>query len=153
MIPCTQAELFKYLESQKLKPVIQKESDQIYILYKIDTQDFPLFFRIYDDEDLLQLLIFFPLQVRPERFDAMARMLHLLNKEVDLPGFGMDESVGLVYHRIMIPVFHKKIDTHLLGTYLEAMPKLCKQFYPSIAGTAMTDLTFDEILKKSAGGK
>ena len=153
MIPCNIDGLTKYLTAQKLNPVYQKETNQIYVICKINTQEFPLFFRIYEGEDLLQLLIFFPLQITHERFNAMARMLHLLNKEIDLPGFGMDEVVGLAYHRIMMPVFEKKIDTHLLSSYLAAVPKICEQFFPSIMGTATSDLTFEEILKKSQKNK
>lgn len=149
MIQCNYDALMNFLTHQKLDPTMQEETQQIYVVFKIDNQEFPLFFRIYEDDNLLQMLVFFPLQLRTERFPAMSRMLHLLNKEIDFPGFGMDEAVGLVFHRVMIPVFDKKIDTHLLETYIEAVPKICKQFYPAIAGTAMTDLTFDEILQKS----
>lgn len=154
MIPCNMDSLIKYLEAQKLKPTMQPETGQAYVIFKINTQEFPLFFRIYEGEELLQMLIFFPLQVKKERFDPMARMLHLLNKEIDLPGFGIDETVGLVYHRIMIPIFNKKIDTHLFSTYIAAVPKICEKFYPSIIGTASSEMSFDEILKKSqaAGG-
>lgn len=141
--------LNKYLEAQKLKPTMQQETGQSYVIFKINGQEFPLFFRIYEGEESLQMLIFFPLQVKKERFDAMARMLHLLNKEIDLPGFGIDETVGLVYHRIMIPIFNKKIDTHLFATYLAAVPKICEKFYPSIIGTATSEMSFDEIVKKS----
>jgi len=149
MIPCSNEGLMKYLGSKKLDPVLQKDTNQIYILFKIDNQDFPLFFRIYEGADLLQLLVFFPLQVRKERFEVMARLLHLLNKEIDLPGFGIDEVVGLVYHRIMMPANNHKLDTHLLASYLDSIPKICKQFYNPIAGTAMSDLSYEEILKKS----
>lgn len=151
MIPCRNESLEKFLKGQNLAPEFQKETGQIYVLFKIDGQDFPLFFRIYEGEELLQLLIFFPLQVPKHRFDPMARMLHLLNKEIDLPGFGIDEGVGLVFHRIVIPIFDKKIDTHLLESYLKAAPKICQQFFQAIAGTATSDLSFEDILKKSQG--
>lgn len=149
MIPSTNDGIIKFLTQHKLNPSVQKETNQVYVVFKIDGQDFPLFFRIYEGEELLQMLIFFPLQLKPERLNPMARMLHLLNKEIDLPGFGMDESVGLVFHRITIPIFNHKIETNLLESYLQAVPKICKQFYPAIAGTALTDLSFEEILKKS----
>ena len=149
MIPCTNDGLIKFLTHHKLDPHLQEETGQVYLIFKIDTQDFPLFFRIYEAGDILQLLIFFPLQLSPERLNPMARMLHLLNKEIDLPGFGMDESIGLVFHRIMIPVFDKSIPTQLLETYMAAVPKICHQFYPAIAGTASSNLSFEEILKKS----
>lgn len=149
MIPCSIESLMKFLNGKKLDPVLQKETNQIYVLFKIDGQDFPLFFRIYEGNDLLQLLIFFPLQVRKERFEVMARLLHLLNKEIDLPGFGIDENVGLVYHRIMIPAANHKLDSHLLASYIDSVPKICKQFFGPIAGTAASDMSFEEILSKS----
>lgn len=149
MIPCSSESLIKFLKAHKHEASLQSETDQVYVIFNVDGQDFPLFFRIYEGEDLLQLLTFFPLQVQSNRFDPIARMLHLLNKEIDLPGFGIDEGVGLVFHRIMIPIFNKKIDTHLLESYLDAIPKLCQQFYAPIAGTAMMDISFEEILKKS----
>ena len=149
MIPCTNDGLIKFLQAEKLEPILQKESGQVYVVLKINTQDFPVFFRIYEGQELLQILIFFPLQVRKERFDAMARMLHLLNKEIDLPGFGMDEAIGLVFHRVMIPIFDKKIDAHLLRTLFSASPKICEKFFPSIVGTATSDLSFEAIIKKS----
>lgn len=149
MIPCNIDGLMKYLKAEKLEPQLQKETGQAYVIHKINQQEFPVFFRIYEGEELLQILIFFPLQVRPERYDAMARMLHLLNKEIDLPGFGMDEAIGLVFHRVMIPVFDKKIDTHLFKTILSASPKICEQFFASIVGTATSDLSFEAIIQKS----
>lgn len=149
MIPCNMDSLMKFLEAQKLNPTLQPETGQAYVVFKVNAQEFPLFFRIYEGDELLQMLIFFPVQVRKERFDTMGRMLHLLNKEIDLPGFGIDETVGLVYHRIMIPVFNKKIDTHLFTTYIAAIPKICEQFYPALVATATTEHSFDELLKRS----
>lgn len=149
MIPCTNEGLIKFLKNENLEPLVQPETNQVYVILKINTQDFPVFFRIYEGEELLQILIFFPLKVQPERYNAMARLLHLLNKEIDIPGFGIDEAIGLVFHRIMLPVFDKKIDTHMLRTLFSAAPKICQQFFPSIVGTSTSNLTFEEIIRKS----
>lgn len=142
-----------FLEGEGYETHLQKETNQIYVVFKLYNQEFPLFFRIYDTEDLLQLLVFFPLQVRKERFDPLCRMLHLLNKEIDIPGFGFDESLGLVFHRIMIPVFDKKLDKRLLKGYLRAIEPICTQFLPAISGTVTSDLSFEEIVKKSEARK
>ena len=141
--------MIKFLKAEQLEPQFQNETGQAYIIHKIHQQDFPVFFRIYEGEELLQILIFFPIQVRPERYNAVARMLHLLNKEIDLPGFGIDEAIGLVFHRVMLPVFDKKIDAPIFKTILNASPKICEQFFSSIVGTATSDLSFEEIIKKS----
>lgn len=151
-IPCTTDEIIKFLKDNNLNAIFQKESGQVYVILKISTQDFPVFFRIYEGGELLQILIFFPIQVRKERFDAMARMLHLLNKEIDLPGFGMDEAIGLVFHRVMIPIFDQKIDLNMLKTQFGAAPRICEKFFASIAGTATSDLSFEEIIKRSLKG-
>lgn len=60
MIPCNMDSLIKFLEAQKLQPTMQPETGQAYVIFKINAQEFPLFFRIYEGEDLLQMLIFFP---------------------------------------------------------------------------------------------
>lgn len=140
--------LLKFLKDQGLDAQLQPETNQVYVLYKFFNHDFPLFFRIYEGGEMLQLLVFFPLQIKNTRFDAVGRLLHLLNKEIDIPGFGIDENVGLVFHRIMIPCIDKKVDEKLLGTYVSSIPKICEQFVGTIAGTASSDLNFDEILKK-----
>jgi hypothetical protein len=149
MIEATNESLTRYLESLGMKPLYQKETDQIYVMMEVDKQEFPLFFRFFEDADMLQLLLFFPFQLTAEKLNTMARMLHFINKEIDLPGFGMDEALGVVFHRTMCPLVEKKIDSRILKTYLDAAPKLCHQFYGPLAGTAMTNLSFEELLKKS----
>jgi hypothetical protein len=149
MIHCDNEALTEFLAKLDLEAVRQKETNQIYVIFKVNDQDFPLFFRIYEGDDQLQLLLFFPIQVPKERFDVLARLLHLLNKDLDVPGFGLDEIVGLVFHRIMIPVFNKKINQQLLETYISATLKICEQFFPVIIGATQSKSSFEEILKQS----
>lgn len=142
--------LKKFLDEQGLSAQLQPETNQVYVLFKQLNQEFALFLRVYEGGEILQLLTFFPIQVPKDRFAPMARMLHLVNKEIDLPGFGMDEVIGVVFHRIMIPLFDNgHVDEAALLSYLEAVPTICQKFLPIIAGTATSELTFDEILKKS----
>ncbi len=149
MIPATIESLQKHLEDHKLQAKLQPETQQLYIVFRQADQEFALFIRLYEGEEMLQLITFFPIQLPPERVNAIARMLHFLNKEIDLPGFGMDESIGLIFHRIMIPLFQpKKIDTDMLDSYLEAIPTLCSQFFPIIAGTIGSNQPFEELMKQ-----
>lgn len=149
-IKATPEALQKFLSEQGLTAQFQPETNQVYVLFKQLNQEFALFIRIYEGEEILQLLTFFPIQVPKVRFAPMARMLHLINKEIDLPGFGMDEVIGVVFHRIMIPMFEAgKVEESALMSYLEAIPTLCQKFLPIIAGTATSELSFEEILKKT----
>lgn len=146
----TPESLQKFLADHGLTAQMQPETNQVYVLFKQLNQEFALFIRVYEGGDILQLLTFFPVQVPKERFATMARMLHLINKEVDLPGFGMDEVIGVVFHRIMIPMFDEgQVEETALLSYLEAIPTICQKFLPIIAGTASSELSYDEILKKT----
>lgn len=150
MIPATIDDLLKFMLEHKLDAKLQDETNQIYVIFKYLEQEFALFIRLYESEEMLQLLTFFPVQIPKERFDVMARMINLLNKEIDLPGFGMDEGIGIPFHRIMLPLFHeKKIDPVALESYLRAIPKICSQFFPILAGTAGSNLSFEALMKKA----
>lgn len=150
MIPANINEILKFLKEHDLDAKLQEETSQVYVLFKYLEQEFALFIRLYENEEMLQLLTFFPVQIPKERYDVMARMLNLLNKEIDLPGFGMDEAIGIAFHRIMLPLFkEKQIDNEALESYLRAIPKICTQFFPIIAGTAGTNLSFDALMKKA----
>lgn len=150
MIPATNDSLLSFLKEQGKDAVLQSETNQIFYLFKADKHEFAVFFRLYEGEEMLQMLTFFPIQVKKERFNTMARMLHYLNKEVDLPGFCMDESLGIVFHRIMMPLFiEHKIQKTALLSYLDAVEKIAAHFFDIIYGTAETNLSYEEILKKS----
>lgn len=148
MFQATNENLLNFLKEQGKEAVFQNETNQIFYLFKAEGQEFALFFRIYEGEEMLQLITFFPVQVKKERFNAMARMLHTLNRDVDLPGFCMDERLGAIFHRIMIPLFYdKKIDKTALLSYIEAAEKLAGHFFSIIHGTAESSKSFEEILK------
>lgn len=145
-IPLSNEHLLNYLKSREHQPGTQEETDQIYLVFRISGQDFPLFFRIYEGATLLQLLTLFPVKLTPTRFAPVARLLHHFNKEMDIPGFGTDEGAGLIYHRIMVPALDHKIDPLLLDTLVSAVPNICNQFFPLIAKAATTDLTFEQLV-------
>lgn len=146
MIPNTINSLMKFLKQKGHEPQYQKETDQIYVIFKVGNHEFPLFFRVYDGGNILQLLVFFPLQVPKERLDTIARLLHYYNKELDLPGLGMDETVGLVFHRVMLPTATQKVDQDLLESLVNTAPKICEQFFVPILNAVNSRENFDEIL-------
>ena len=74
------------------------------------------------------MLVFIPIQLKPDAIHDVSRLLHMLNKEMDLPGFGMDENAGVVFYRLMIPAMNKKIDGDLLLAYLKTANNICELF-------------------------
>ncbi len=140
--------LQKYLSSKKYDASIQEETDQVLVLLKISGHDFPLFLRIFDDSDLLQLLVFMPTNIKPGTHSDLARLLHLLNKELDIPGFGMDEAQEVVFYRYMLPIPGKKIEEELLESYIKSIELICESISSSVIAVAAGVATYSEILRK-----
>lgn len=149
MIPLTNDQINKHLISKGIHSEIQPETNQVSVTLKIAEREFPLFIRIYEGEDLLQLLAFLPCNTKDETLADTARLLHLLNKEIDTPGFGMDENAQVVFYRCMIPAKNKEIDPNLLDAYFNATQVVCQSFAPVVAAVAFGAVTFAEVLKKS----
>jgi hypothetical protein len=156
MLDLTLDALLQHLQKNKFDAKLQKETNQIYVVFKVQNQDFPLFIRIYEGTNLLQLLVFMPSNVKPETRPDLARLLHLLNKEMDIPGFGMDETVvaegqgGVTFYRIIIPTTDSQIDEKLLDTFMGSIQSVSEAFFPVIATVANGMATFEEVLKKAA---
>lgn len=141
--------LLEYFKKKELPAQLQNETNQIVIVFKIGEREFPLFIRIFEGGELLQLLAFLPCNIKNSAVADTGRLLHLLNKELDIPGFGMDEASAVVFYRTMIPVQNQKIDEALLDAYLNSIQLVCKSFAPVIAAVAYGSTTFEEVLKKT----
>lgn len=149
MLALNYDKLKKHLSDKGIQSELQTETNQLCVTLKIAEREFPLFFRIYDGEELLQLLAFLPCNTKPETVGDTARLLHLLNKEIDTPGFGMDENAQVVFYRCMIPAKNKEVDTKFFDAYLNATQVICQSFAPVVAAVAFGAVTFDEVVKKS----
>jgi|SRR5581483_7216970 len=153
MIKIAQHNLFEELKTLGYQPNIQKETEQIYVILKHEKREFPLFVRILHDGELLQLLTFIPCNVKDEQFGEVARFLHMLNKEVDMPGFCLDEVSKTCFYRLMIPTFKKEISKKLFEALLNTSQLVCKTFSPVIEALAFKAITLEEVLKKAEEAK
>lgn len=149
MLDVTVEAIFDYLKKKNLDPKIQSETEQVYFMLAIGQQQSPLFFRILDGGYLLQMLVFIPCPFDRHIVGDMARLLHILNKELDIPGFGMDETAGVIFYRFMLPVVDKKLDTHLFDAFLKTFEQVCNTFTPPIQAIGSGAASLDEILKQS----
>lgn len=149
MIELTLPKILDHLKKEKFDPKLQSETDQIYFIFKIEGHEFPLFVRIYDESDLLQLLVFFPAPIKEGTEADVARLLHLLNKEIDIPGLGMEEESRMAFYRVMLPALDKKINDRLLDAFLDSMRLICEHFAPVVFAVTQGKVTFQEVLEKS----
>ena len=141
--------LLEYLRSKNFDAHIQHETKQIYLIFKIHRKDFPVFIRLFEEHSLLQILIFMPCLLTENGLNDTARLLHLLNKELDMPGFGLDENAGAIFYRLTIPFFTKKFDETLLDGFLNSVKELSTTLYPAIELAATGTATLDQILKQA----
>lgn len=149
MIALNNDAVIAFLKEKGLKAVLQPETDQVLVVLKVLSTEYPLFIRILTDGPVLQLLVFLPSPLKEETLAEISRLLHLLNKEMDIPGFGMDESSGVIFYRISIPALNKKIDTTLLETYINSIEVICRSFTPVIHNVSQGTMTFAAVQQKS----
>lgn len=147
-IELTNNNILKYLQDQKLQPSLQKETDQVYVEMKIKEFNIPVFFLIRPESALLQIVAYLPYQLPKKTFPEVARMLHMLNKELDMPGFGMDELEQLIFYRCVIPSLDRKIDTRLLNMYLGTTRLACDTFIHAIGMIVSGTTTVDQVLNE-----
>jgi hypothetical protein len=149
MINLDLTHLLENLRKKKYQAELQKKTNQIYIVFNFGDREFPLFIRIFEEGELLQLLAFIPCNMKEDTLSDTARLLHLLNKELDIPGFGMEETAFVIFYRCMLPAKKKQIDEELFDAYLNSIQIVCKSFAPIIAAIAYGASTFEDILKKT----
>jgi hypothetical protein len=148
-LPLIQQDVMDYLTKKEFKPILQKETGQVYITFNINKMDIHIFFVIISEGNLLQTIAYIPFTYMDKVQGDLARLLHLLNKEIDMPGFGMDEQEKLIFYRCVIPSIDKKIDPEFIDLYLEATKVACETFISAIGVVATGSAKFDQLLEES----
>jgi hypothetical protein len=148
MISLTLDSLREHLLKAKFPIEDQKETQQLYMIYKIENNEFPLFMRIFGEGAILQLIAFIPCEVKPTAKGDVARLLHRLNKELDLPGFGTDEQAGLIFYRLMVPSIDQKVNETHLHRFIASIKDILTNFAPLIAYVASGTSSYDDVQKK-----
>ncbi len=136
-----------YLKESNLQPEIQKETNQLFINFTMHQYEVPVFFVLHPVSHLIQMIAYLPYQLSEKTIGEMGRLLHLLNKELDMPGFGMDESEKLIFYRAVVPCLNKEIDKQLFNTYLGTTRVACDTFMHVIGLIASGNMTVDTLLK------
>ena len=111
---------------------IEKESKQIYFKLDIQDKEVPVFFKVMEKASLLQLIAYPPTQIKEEMFAEIARFLHILNKELDIPGFGMDENSKLIFYRLVLPSLKNELDEGLVRAYVNTIKNALTFFFAGI---------------------
>ncbi len=147
MVEMNLESLLQFMKQEGYDAQIQTETHQVYCTLKISNIEYPLFLRVFEESELLQLIVFFPTNIKDSAFNDLARFLHHINKEIDIPGFGMDESTKVAFYRVMLPAFEKKVDQHVLKSYLKSLILICENFGQATLSVANGITSYADILK------
>lgn len=148
MIQLDTESVMHHLKQLGYAPTYQEETKQIYILIKQEKLEFPLFFKIDPDKTSLQMVLFFPMKVK-NNWGDIARYLHYLNKEIDLPGFGMDETMGVIFYRATLLAEDGACSNQQFEGLLISIPRLASLFLPPIALLVQGSATYDVVTKRT----
>ncbi|WP_201456823.1 YbjN domain-containing protein [Chlamydia sp. 17-3921] len=140
-----QNNLTKFLRDSNLEPLFEKSSSLTYINILVNDHELPVFFVIRSEGEVLQLVCYFPYQLSETHKEATARLLHLLNRDIDIPGFGMDEEQGLIFYRLVIPCLNKEMSGPLLRIYIDTIKIVCDSFVHAIGLISTGNLNLDEM--------
>lgn len=140
--------LLAYLRENNQQPQFQKETNQVFLTYTIKGHEVPVFFLLRPEGELLQIVAYLPYQLPNNNFGQVARMLHLLNKELDLPGFGMDETEGFMFYRSVLPCHGGKVEKRLFNMYLGTTRFVCETFMQAIGMIVSGTMTVDDVMKE-----
>jgi hypothetical protein len=127
----------------------QEGSPQLMAKLSQNGTEYPMFVRQLDGGNLLQMLTFVPCTIEQESFFDLSRLLHMINKELDMPGFCCDEDSRTVFYRVVIPCLSNQIDENLLLAYINTTKEICGMFGTIVQAIAINAMSLNEMMEKA----
>jgi len=149
MVKPNNQDIVKRLEGLKYSPKVQESTDQVYIILLFNNKEFPLFIRLFRKGSMMQFITFFPAVLQKETLGDISRLLHLFNKELDIPGFGLDEQEKLIFFRIMATVIDNEVNDHLFDAYVKASKMAVETFNTTIEAVVGGKVKVEELIKNA----
>jgi hypothetical protein len=142
-------ELIDSLDRFGLKATVQENTNQLLAKFTQNGSDYPTFIRQLNGGNLLQILTFIPCSIDNDAFNDVSRLLHMINKELDMPGFCCDEETKTIFYRIVIPCINSQVDEPLLHAYLNTMEHVCGMFGTIVQAVAIKAMSLEEMMTKA----
>lgn len=137
------------LEKIGVKATIQENYNQVVTNLSINGQDYPMFIRCLQGGNLMQMITFIPCTLEEGSGDEVGRLSHMINKELDMPGFCCDMDSKTVFYRLVIPCLKQKIDEELFHAYFNTTKQVCTMFGTIIHAVAVKAMSLEEMLEKA----
>jgi len=145
----TDQNLMSALEKLGAKASVQDKTNQIYTTFSHNGYEYPMFLRQLEGGNLLQMLTFVPCNIEEGASVDLNRLLHMINKELDMPGFCCDEDSKTVFYRVVIPCINKQVEEALFQAYYQATKHVCSMFGTIVHAIAINAMTLEEMMKNA----
>lgn len=132
---------------------LDEERSQLFIIFKINDFEMPIFFKVVEDYQNIQIATYLPFRVDQDLFNDTARLLHGINCEIDLPGFVLDEKEETILFRIFLPCPNGFFNANLLKLYLSSIHNAISTYIPLILSILERHYTLEEIREDMAEQK
>jgi hypothetical protein len=142
-------ELTASLEKFGLKASEQPETKQLLTKFSLNGYEYPMFIRQLTGGNLLQVLTFIPCTIEKDALFDLGRLLHMVNKELDMPGFCCDEESKTVFYRVVVPCVNGQVDETLFHAFLNVTKHVCEMFGTIIQAIAVKAMSLDEMMTKA----
>lgn len=142
-------ELTASLEKFGLKASEQPETKQLLTKFSINGFEYPMFIRQLTGGNLLQVLTFIPCTIEKDALFDLSRLLHMVNKELDMPGFCCDEESKTVFYRVVVPCVNGQVDETLFHAFLNVTKHVCEMFGTIVQAIAVKAMSLDEMMSKA----
>jgi|AMWB02.1.fsa_nt_gi hypothetical protein len=142
-------ELTASLEKFGLKASEQPETKQLLTKFSINGFEYPMFIRQLTGGNLLQVLTFIPCTIEKDALFDLSRLLHMINKELDMPGFCCDEESKTVFYRVVVPCVNGQVDEPLFHAFLNVTKHVCEMFGTIVQAIAVKAMSLDEMMSKA----
>ena len=149
MIEANFDSLIHFLKDELKLELKDVENEQACYLLKHQETELPVFFRLKNHLNLIQITCFLPFKIKDSALNDTARLLHLLNAELDLPGFGFDEKTKMPFYRSSFFAFDEKIEKRRLISYISSSESIVKNFFNVIIAVSQEMQSFEDVLKNS----
>ncbi|MCB1134738.1 MAG: YbjN domain-containing protein [Chlamydiia bacterium] len=128
---------------------IQEETQQVFFSIKYQDVDFPVFGRMAGDDSFVQIIAFMPGQTTDKTVNDTSRLLHMINRELDMPGFCLDEQNKVAFYRVMVPAKAGNADKEALALYTKAIQRVVETFANLVFAVIMGKLSLEEVMKQA----
>ncbi|MBJ7450004.1 MAG: YbjN domain-containing protein [Parachlamydiales bacterium] len=142
-------QISKILKEKGYLPTIDEDNQQFFIIHKIDEMELPLFFKVASSFQHIQVIAYLPIKVDPEVYNDVARLLHQINCEIDVPGFGLEEKEGMIMFRIFVPCQNGYCTSEFVLSFIDVIHRAFESYKNLILAVVEKETTLDEILAKA----